>query len=352
MGGAGLDILSGGTGTNTLDGGGDLDIVLYSSAGSAVTADLGAGTASTESGDTTDSLSNIEGVIGSDFADDLTGTDSGAIGLVLGLDGDDSVTGGDLSGIAFNVLAGDGGGDTVTAGNAALNLMFGDGLELGEATDAVVDIIEGIPFIGGPIADLVGDTLDDLAEGLGGLDDLFGAGSGNDVLIGSGGIDALFGGAQDDLLDGGGGADLLTGGDGGDIFVFGPGDTTDPVDINLGFFTINWAPPASPSGAVLGGMDVIRDFEDGVDKIDVSAFGSGLVFDGYDSGPSQPPGGNNREIHVVQAGSNTEDAIVYINNDTSGDSSRYGKYEAAIYIEGGASVSWDASDFLFEAPVV
>lgn len=69
-------------------------------------------------------------------------------------------------------------------------------------------------------------------------------GAGNDRLVGGAGDDALYGGAGDDLIIDGGGRDTLYGGPGADVFVFTPD----------------------------GIRDDIRDFEPGVDRIDLSAY--------------------------------------------------------------------------------
>jgi Ca2+-binding RTX toxin-like protein len=82
-------------------------------------------------------------------------------------------------------------------------------------------------------------------------------GSGNDSLIandsgcllnGGGGNDTLIGGAAADRLIGGAGVDKMTGGGGADIFAFSAGD----------------------SSAATGNHDLITDFIDGADKIDLT----------------------------------------------------------------------------------
>lgn len=78
---------------------------------------------------------------------------------------------------------------------------------------------------------------------------------GNDTLLGRGGNDRLFGGDGDDLLIGGDGTDRFTGGAGADIFLA----------------EINATKVASKDGPV--SLDLILDFEVGVDKIDVSDLG-------------------------------------------------------------------------------
>ena len=99
--------------------------------------------------------------------------------------------------------------------------------------------------------------------GLAGTDILLG-GEGDDGLAGGDNGDVLDGGAGDDRLLGGYDRDLLTGGEGADRFVFRPGD----------------------------GRDIVTDFVDGEDSLDLSALGLELadldsngdgVLDGADS---------------------------------------------------------------------
>ncbi len=93
----------------------------------------------------------------------------------------------------------------------------------------------------------------DRINGHGGGDTIFGGsqrdllkgGGGNDELFGGSGSDRLHGGKGNDRLDGGTGNDIMAGGRGADVFVFG----------------------------VEGGHQVITDFTNGDDKIDLSAFG-------------------------------------------------------------------------------
>jgi Ca2+-binding RTX toxin-like protein len=89
-----------------------------------------------------------------------------------------------------------------------------------------------------------GSSFYETINGLAGADTLNGLGGG-DILNGGSEADKLNGGEGDDILIGGTGQDTLTGGAGADVFVFGPGD----------------------------GANTITDFEDGVDLIDVSAYG-------------------------------------------------------------------------------
>ncbi len=67
----------------------------------------------------------------------------------------------------------------------------------------------------------------------------------DNVLTGTNADEFVFGRGGDDVIDTGGGNDVATGGSGADTFVIGPGT----------------------------GVLTITDFENGVDRIDVSAFG-------------------------------------------------------------------------------
>ena len=91
---------------------------------------------------------------------------------------------------------------------------------------------------------LNGGLGDDMLVGGEGSDILKGA-KGNDILIGGTGRDVLEGGKGDDILEGGKGKDTLEGGKGADTFVFSADQ----------------------------GKNVVKDFKDGVDLIDLSAFG-------------------------------------------------------------------------------
>jgi Ca2+-binding RTX toxin-like protein len=101
-----------------------------------------------------------------------------------------------------------------------------------------------------------GDADDDRIFGKGGDDTIYG-GTGADYIEGGNGRDFLSGGDHDDVLrgdasldtlDGGQGDDTLYGGIGRDTFVFQNGDA---------------------------GRDVIKDWEDGSDWLDLTSFGFG-----------------------------------------------------------------------------
>jgi Ca2+-binding RTX toxin-like protein len=108
-------------------------------------------------------------------------------------------------------------------------------------------------FIGGSGRDVLkGTESNDLFKGNGDVDRLFGFG-GNDTILGGADTDQLEGGNGRDLLVGGPGYDWLRGGRDADTFKFYRGDSY------FDFFT-----PIA---------DLIIDFEDGVDHIDVPGKG-------------------------------------------------------------------------------
>ncbi len=159
------DILAGGAGSDALDGGEGGDTADFASAGGAVRIDLATGRGSGQGADT---LSAIESVSGSSFADAITG-DAGA-----------------------NVLNGNGGDDAIQA-------AAGDDVANGGAGDD----------------ELGGGAGDDTVSGGTGADALRGS-AGDDRLSGGPGADTLLGGAGDDGLSGGAGRDAILGGTGTD----------------------------------------------------------------------------------------------------------------------------------------
>ncbi|MDE0705681.1 MAG: calcium-binding protein [Rhodospirillaceae bacterium] len=117
---------------------------------------------------------------------------------------------------------------------------------------------------------------DDILDGQGGDDELHGGG-GKDLVLGGGGNDTLYGGAGDDTLDGHDGDDTLHGGAGNDTLNGGAG--ADRLIGGLGDDTL-WGDFCNPDAqdqdtfvyAPGHGADTIKDFQDGLDRIDLSAF--------------------------------------------------------------------------------
>nr|WP_320012001.1 putative Ig domain-containing protein [uncultured Desulfobulbus sp.] len=173
-GGAGDDILTGGLGQDRLCGGDGVDAAYYFDSDAGVTINLAAGTAFGGEAEG-DSLSQVESVLGSRYADTIVGDEN-----------DNRINGG-------------GGADTLQggAGNDVLGCIV-----LNERDEACYDT-----------RDPSSPTLEEACQMDGGL--------GDDELYGGRYSDILDGGDGDDLLSGGMGHDILRGGDGNDFLTSG-----------------------------------------------------------------------------------------------------------------------------------
>ena len=200
-GGAGDDTLVGGAGADNLNGGSGMDYADYSASGAGVSINLSTGQAS--GGDAQgDTLSGVDGLIGSAFNDTL-----------IGFDGQS------------------------TSGDIYTNIFYGG---------AGNDYLDGK---GG----------DDILYGGADQDTILG-GSGNDRLYGDDGNDSLDGGSGNDTLTGGNGADILNGGADADYIYANIGDTvdggetgvdTDTMDLTgTGRFKIIYDPSNHENGVV------------------------------------------------------------------------------------------------------
>ena len=169
---AGPNVLDGRAGADTLDGGDGADTASYAASDAAVTIDLSAG-ANTGGHAEGDTLAAMENLLGSRYADVLTG-DAGP-----------------------NRLDGGAGNDRLTGKAGADTLVGGHGLDTASyaASAAAITInLSGGTATGG---DAQGDTLDSIEN-----------------LTGSAHDDTLIGDAGNNVLEGGDGADTLDGGDG------------------------------------------------------------------------------------------------------------------------------------------
>ena len=244
-GGAGNDTLIGGAGNDTLNGRDGIDTASYVGTAGAVTVSLALTGSQATGGAGTDTLLNIENLIGGSGNDTLTGNagnnviDGGAGNdTLIGGAGDDTLNGGDgndtasYAGVATGVtvslatttgqntggagtdtllnienLNGGSGNDTLT-GNSGNNVLNGgNGTDTasyaGVATGVTVSLaITAAQNTGGAGT----DTLLNIANLTGG--------SGNDTLTGNAGNNVIDGGAGNDTLIGGAGNDTLNGRDG------------------------------------------------------------------------------------------------------------------------------------------
>lgn len=213
----GNDTLIGGLGADTLDGGDGFDWTSYTTASAGLYFNFASPSQNTGEA-AGDLLINIEGVIGSEFADNLLG--GAAQDAVRGGAGGDSLFGGD----GADTLWGDAGDDTINGGAGSDILYGGAGFDWASYSSAIRLDFENPASNAGTSA---GDILDSVEGVLGssGNDTIagddaansFAGGGGDDVLLGRVGNDLLWGDAGNDTLEGGLGADTMTGGAGLDM---------------------------------------------------------------------------------------------------------------------------------------
>ena len=281
------NVLYAGAGDNVLDGSTGTDTVTYAYAASAVTVSLAVTTAQATGGSGSDTLTGIENLTGSAYADGLSG--SGVANVLNGGVGADTMTGGDGSDIYYvdnvgdvvtetNATSGVGGYDTVYSDLSSYTL--GANVENGRITATGAANLTGnglnnFVYAGAGNNVLDGSTGNDTtsyayataavtvslavttAQTTGGsgsdtltaIENLTGS-TYADKLTGSTGTNALDGGAGNDTLSGGLGADRLTGGTGADTFRF---------------------------VTTADGSDTITDFASGTDKIYIVAANFGLT---------------------------------------------------------------------------
>lgn len=175
-------------------------------------------------------LTNKGTIISADVA--LTDSD-GALKLVNNgyIEGDVDLGSGDdvfdvRAGNFIGTVTGGAGNDTFKVSSATINIIekVGGGIDtvVSARSMTLADNIENLTLSGNKNASGLGNAL-------------------GNVITGNSGWNQLFGYDGDDILFGGAGRDILTGGNGSDIFEFQTGS----------------------------GVDTIRDFQDGVDKLSV-----------------------------------------------------------------------------------
>jgi Ca2+-binding RTX toxin-like protein len=312
-GGDGNDTFIATVGNDAINGGAGIDLISFAGLATGVNANLAAGTYN--AGAATGTMSSIENVTGTALADTIVG--NSAANVIDGGVGSDYLDGGagiDTLKITANTSApynqggfvnlttgtstsyaatdtvlnfenviGSDASDFIT-GNAGNNVINGGGL-----TDTIyatqgVDVYDGgtgandgVYFTGQPgvtanlatgtyafdannygtllnIKHLVGGSGDDNLTGNTGVNKLDGE-AGNDVIAGGAGNDELWGGAGSDRLIADGGNDLLI----GNASMSGPTDhASDTFEIRTNAGTVT-----------------VQDFEQGVDKLDFTAFNLG-----------------------------------------------------------------------------
>lgn len=314
IGGDGNDYMDGGAGADTMQGGAGDDIYMIDNIGDVAMEAAGNGydiayvTAREyvarghierwelmgDGGHHFQGTFSDERIIGTMFADTIYG--GGGNDYILGRGGDDHIIGENGN----DHLAGGGGNDTLDGGNGNDTLLGGAGNDvlyggagedilnggpgadlmyggIGNDTyyvnhfgDRVFEDADGghdrvITTVNWGMADHVEDLVLDSDKGLRGLGNSLNnhitGGDGNDTLLGAQGDDVLIGGAGDDYMLGGIGADLLMGGAGRDTLHGGAGSDTLIGGADADMFVFG----------LYTGTDIVEDFEDGLDLLDITS---------------------------------------------------------------------------------
>jgi Ca2+-binding RTX toxin-like protein len=244
--------------------------------------------------DTLRNSGRMEGTVNLSAGNDVyNGIGDGFVtGGIDGGAGDDTLRGGGLTdnmdgGAGLDVLKGRGGDDFLidTDGN---DIFWG-----GSGNDQLYAGAGANKMYGGRGDDVINaGSGSDTVKGGNGNDTITG-GNGKDVLYGGDGNDVINGGGKSDMIHGGGGNDTMTGSSGADTFVF----------------------------TQRAGDDVITDFTDNSDKIDLSHFGITGGFSAVFSAYSDVTGG------------------VLIDLDLLGGS-------GSIFLAGFSASNLDSSDFI------
>jgi len=229
----GDDFILGDAGNDSIDGGDGLDIILGGTENDVLRGNAGEDLLFGEDGN--------DAIFGGEDNDQVFG-DNGDDAALGGL-GDDILVGGE----GEDRLFGEGGVDTLEGESGADRLFGGDGNDIlngGSEDDLLSGGNDNDTLNGGDGVDFLngGAGLDELHGGDG--DDTLVGRADNDMLFGEVGDDRLFGDGGHDILDGGAGLDRLNGGTGADTFVFSAGNE----------------------------IDIIQDFQDGIDMIDASSY--------------------------------------------------------------------------------
>ncbi|MFP1631214.1 calcium-binding protein [Zhengella sp. ZM62] len=301
-GNGGNDILVGGEGGDTLNGGTGIDTAAYTGSNAGVNINLATGGA--WGGHATwDTLTSIENLTGSAHGDTLAGDANH--NTLIGAGGNDTLLGG-------------GGNDTIRGGAGADVLSGGAGFDTLSYADsgAAVQV-----FLGGNTAtggDATGDTIS-------GFENLVGSNF-NDRLYGSAQVNLIDGGAGNDIILGNNGNDTLRGREGRDILCGGNHADTF-VYLSL-----------SDSGLLFGVRDRIQDFQNGLDRFDLSALDANTGITGDQAFTYV---GSFFTGAAGQVRSYENAGLTFIEGDVNGD----GAADFRIELRG-TGLGIDASDFI------
>jgi Ca2+-binding RTX toxin-like protein len=228
----GNDTMNSSAGADFFDGGAGIDIADYSMSSGAVTVNLATNVNSGGHAQS-DSLNNVETVVGSAFGDIIIG--DGNANTLMGGNGSDQLVGG----AGADVLDGNAGFDGADYSSSAAAVTVNLTTNVNTGGDAQGDSLANIEYVRGSV---FGDNLT--------------ATSGNDQLYGQAGNDTLNGGAGGDYIDGGAGSDTID---------YSASSAAVQVDLSSGTFS---------------GGDAQGDFLVGIEAVTGTAFNDTISGDG------------------------------------------------------------------------
>lgn len=261
---AGNDLIYSGAGNDTLDGGDGVDTLSYTKATAGVAVSLGTTAAQNTGGAGTDTVTNFENLIGSAYADTLTG--DGGNNVIDGGAGDDHLDGG--AGIDTLSYASATSGVTVSLAVATPQNTGGAG------TDTIANF---------------------------------------ENLTGSAYADTLTGNNGDNVIDGGAGADHMIGGigndtyyvdDAGDVVTENPGEGTDEVRTTLASYTL----PVNVENLTGIGTTFQTLRGNSADNVITTGAGGGLV-NFTDGGNDTGIGGSGSDVFLFGATMTSADKV-------------------------------------------
>ncbi|UUZ70497.1 calcium-binding protein [Polaromonas sp. P2-4] len=274
VGGSGHNVLIGGSGADTMIGGLGHDTYEVTDAGDGVVENAGEGSDTIWAylNYSLAANANVENLILSGSAGDLTGTGNDLGNLMVGGSGANTLNGG----AGNDVLIGGAGGDTMVGGLGHDTYEVTDG---GVAGDVVTEAAgEGVDTVWAYIDYSLGANVDNLIfsgstanlSGTGNeLDNLMVGGSGANTLNGGAGNDVLIGGAGSDTMAGGTGHDTYEVTDAGDVVIENAGEGVDTV-----WAYVNHTLAANVENLVYGGTGIFIGTGNDLDNLIVSGNGA------------------------------------------------------------------------------
>jgi hypothetical protein len=339
-GGAGNDTLDGGLGNDTLDGGIGNDTASYASATSAVTVNLSLAGAQNTGGAGSDTLLAIENLVGSDYNDVLTGTDTA--NTIYGGLGNDIIKPG-----AGNDKAYGGGGDDTfyvdAAGDTVTELVGeGDDRIIATVTYSLPVNVETLTLSGVAAINGTGNSAPNAING----------NDANNILMGMGGADVLRGNGGNDTLDGGTGPDNMLGGAGNDTYIVDQsgdsvvesvGNGTDQVNSSA-TFTLG----ANVENLTLTGSNSVNATGNTLSNVIIGNTGANNITGGGDNDTLTGGGGADTFIYVAPTDSTLADTDV-ITDYTSADRLNLSAIDADTGLGGNQTFVRLAGDGAFTA---